>query len=157
MSKFLNKATTRLYTRSTKRSNVLKQESGSVYSIKNGREKVEIDVYEWRKRSRTSFKEYLVNNFWIEEREKIKTIPFEDEYRIYAYMLYTRQRGISEVTGRRLNIHDMCIHHIRPRKAQGRNELKNLTLAETNIHKEIHYGMSTEYKIEKYRKQLDKE
>ena len=76
MSKFLNKAETRLYTRSTKRSNVLKRESAGVYSIKDERNKVEIDVYEWRKRSRTSFKEYLVNNFWIKEREQIKTIPY---------------------------------------------------------------------------------
>ena len=156
MSKFLNKVATRLYTRSTKRSNVLKRETSSIYSIKDGRDKVEIDVYEWRRRSRTSFKEYLVNNFWIEEREKLKELPFEDEYKIYAYMLYTRQRGISEVTGKRLDIHNMCIHHIRPRKAQGRNELKNLTLVETDIHREIHYGTSTAYKIERYRKQLDK-
>ena len=76
MSKFLNKAETRLYTRSTKRSTVLKRESAGVYSIKDERNKVEIDVYEWRKRSRTSFKEYLVNNFWIKEREQIKTIPY---------------------------------------------------------------------------------
>ena len=72
-------------------------------------------------------------------------------------MLYTRQRGISEVTGKRLNIHDMCIHHVNPRKAQGKNALKNLTLVETEIRREIHYGTSKEYKIEKYRKQLDKE
>lgn len=72
-------------------------------------------------------------------------------------MLHTRQRDISEVTGKRLDIYDMCIHHIKPRKVQGRNELKKLTLVETEIHREIHYGTSKEYKIEKYRKQLDKE
>lgn len=157
LSEFLNKVTTRLYTRSTKKTGIIRQESSSTFSVREGRKKVEVNVYEWRKRSRTSFKEYLVNNFWIEEREKIKTLPYEDEYRIYAYMLYTRQKGISEVTGKRLDINNMCIHHIRPRKKQGRNELKNLTLVETDIHKEIHYGTSNEYKIEKYRKQLDKE
>ena len=154
---FLKKVEARLYTRSKKNSTVLKKETGSVYSIKNGREKVKIDIYAWGKRSRTKFKEYLVNNFWIEEREKIKASPFEKAYRINAYMLYTRQKGISEVTGKQLDIHDMCIHHIKPRKAQGRNDLKNLTLVETDIHREIHNGTSKEYKIEKYRKQLDKE
>lgn len=72
-------------------------------------------------------------------------------------MLYTRQKGLSEVTGRRLNIHDMCIHHIKSRKKLGRNEINNLTLVETEIHKEIHYGSSKEFKIEKYRKQLNME
>ena len=157
LSKFLNKTTTRLYTRSTKNTSVIKQESSSVYVCREGRKKVEVDIYEWRKNSRTSYAEYMYGSFWIKEREKIKTLPYENEYRIYAYMLYTRQKGLSEVTGKRLDINNMCIHHIKPRKAQGRNEINNLILVETEIHKEIHYGTSKEFKIEKYRKQLNKE
>ncbi|MBR5914773.1 MAG: hypothetical protein IKZ58_10515 [Selenomonadaceae bacterium] len=93
MSKFLNKVTTRLYTRSTKRNNVLKRESSSVYSIKDGREKVEIDVYEWRKRSRTSFKEYLVNNFGLKSVKRLKRFHLKTNTESTP-ICFTRDRGI---------------------------------------------------------------
>lgn len=63
LSKFLNKTTTRLYTRSTKNTSVIKQENSSVYVCREGRKKVEVDIYAWRKNSRLSYAEYLYGNF----------------------------------------------------------------------------------------------
>ena len=154
LSNFLKAVDWRLYIRSI-RKRALRKESENNYSFgKEGRGKVTVDIYSIRKATRVSFKEYLLNNFWIEERELLKNIPFEDEYRIYYYSLYTKQKGLDAVTKQRLRIGHMVIHHVIPRYKGGTNSIENLILIDENTHYAIHYGTSTDKRIKKYQSKL---
>ena len=96
----------------------------------------------------------MVNNFWIKLRETLKEKPFEDEYRVYYYALYTKQKGLDAITKKPLKIDHMEIHHVTPRKNGGDNSLGNLILVDKDIHHLIHYGNTNDKKIKKYQSKL---
>lgn len=154
LSKFLKAIDWRFYIRSL-RGMALKKDIGNNYFFgKDGKNKVSLDIYAIRKATRVSFKEYLVNNFWIKLREMLKEKPFEDEYRVYYYALYTKQKGLDVITKKPLKINHMEIHHVIPRKNGGDNSLGNLILIDKDIHHLIHYGKTNDKKIKKYQSKL---
>ena len=69
LAKFLKAVADRLYYRS--KHGVLKK-SGTEYYYGNGRKRVNIDIWEMRKTTRTSFREYIFNSKWLKQRELLK-------------------------------------------------------------------------------------
>lgn len=139
--------------RGTSRS-ILSREQGSCnykYSIDKGRFRV-INIYELRKSTKISFKEYNLKSSWIRQRELLKNM--DNEQRIYLWALFTRQRGLNPITKEKLKINDLIIHHIKPKSKGGNDSLENLILIDSETHKQIHGKEKCTKEIEKYRKHL---
>lgn len=150
---FLNKIDRRLYYRS-KNSQIRKVEGQSKYLFGTGTRITEIAPFEMRKASRISFKEYLVDSEWLTRREQLKNSSL-GEWTIFKWLLFTIQKGKDKITGDKLDISHMDIHHINPRKREGLNSLDNLILINESTHKELHYGKTDNPKYRRYRKILN--
>lgn len=156
MSYIIDKMNMRLYRRSRKRHAHLKKEPNTdKYWIQGKqRHRLNIDLWELRKSSKRSIKDYCINSWWLIEREKIN-IEVENGYNIYTWNLYTRQQGIDIISKERLDIYSMEIHHKIPLCKGGTNSLDNLILINKSTHKLIHNNEVTENKlIKRYRKLL---
>ena len=114
-----------------------------------------IDIWELRKITKLSFKEYLVNNTWLTLRESLKSdlLDKTSSWGGFKWLLYTKQKGRDAITGDNLLIKTMIVHHIKPRAKGGKNEINNMILINETTHKELHYG-ETKGKYERYRKHL---
>lgn len=79
------------------------------------------------------------------------------EYNDNRISLYVGQNGKCSITGEKLEIGDMEVHHIIKREDGGKDEYKNLTFVKYNIHKLIH--ATNRNTISKYLEEenLDKE
>lgn len=130
----------RMYMRTLRKKNLHKTEGKSVYTYVYRDKDIVIDVYDIRKATRTSFKEYLISSQWISEREKLQLWEMGENklWDIYKWALYTRQKGKDPVTGKIMSSGNIHIHHIKPRKKQGLNSLDNLIMVSTETHKLIH-------------------
>ena len=156
MSYIIDKINHRLYVRSAKRhAHLKKRPNTDKYWIKgNRRNSIEIDLWDLRKSSKKSIKDYCIGSWWLKEREKIN-ITIENGYNIYTWNLYTRQKGLDIVNKEKLDIYNMEIHHIKPLSKGGKNSLDNLILINKSTHKLIHNNEITENKfIKRYRKLL---
>ena len=149
---FLNKVDRRLYFRS-KDSQIRKIEGHSKYIFGTGTKITEIAPYEMRQASRVSYKDYLVESEWLSRREEIK-ITSLGEWTIFKWLLFTAQKGKDKITGEKLDIKHMDIHHVNPRKKEGINSLNNLILINETTHNELHYGKTDSPKYRRYRKLL---
>lgn len=147
LKRYISKIIDRIWWRGYRHGNgpLNKVEGHQIYEEKSNsymgkkRKQIIIDVWNMRAQSKISYKEYITNSFWIQEREKIPTIrTWENEFTIYAWGLYTQQRGKDKITGSILNIETMVIHHITPIKQGGANSLNNLILINESTHKLIH-------------------
>ena len=130
---------------------------GNIYQYCEGRKQITIDIFALRKTSKTSFKEYIFANKWIEEREFLKCrnpdLNYSGAYQ-YLWSLWTIQKGKDAVTKEALNPFDVHIHHIKPVSKGGSNTLENLILVSSKTHNLIHNGKNLDKRFEKYRKQL---
>lgn len=156
MSYIIDKMNLRLYKRSNKRHAHLKKLANTDKYYLNGskRDRLEIDLWGLRKSSKKSIKDYCMNSWWLIEREKIN-ITVENSYNIYTWNLYTRQKGLDVITGERLDIYNMVIHHVKSIENGGTNSLDNLILVNRETHKLIHNNKECNYKkIKRYRKLL---
>ena len=143
----------RLYYRS-KRSNTILVKKDAKYWFKNAKTKTCIDIFQLRKLSKTSFKEYLLNSSWILKRDQLKLSNFANEYRSFLWILWTKQKGLDAITKKPLDIKNIHIHHIIPIYKQGLNTIDNLILVSEETHKQLHYGLNKDKSFEKYRKYL---
>lgn len=75
------------------------------------------------------------------------------EYNDNRISLYVGQRGRCFVTGEKLQISNMEVHHKKPRYSGGTDEYKNLVFVTSDIHELIH--ATNEETIEKHLKRLE--
>lgn len=106
---------------------------------KDKRSKINFDVWLWRKKSKISFKDILMNQAWTKVREWIKVDDrFDKGVRDFVWVLFTNQRGRDFVTGKLLDIEHMHVHHKIPISKNGTNSIENLILISEEVHKSIH-------------------
>ena len=106
-----------------------------------------IDIWQLRKETKISFKAYLMNSSWIKERELLIDFALNNnDWYIYRWTLFTKQKGKDKITNQYLKANDCVIHHIIPRKLGGQDELSNLILISTETHKKLHYSNDIELK-----------
>lgn len=166
LKNFISRIIDRLWWRGAKddKGPLKKMEGCQIYKEKSEscqgkkRKQIIFDVWKMRRNSKLSFKDYITDSWWIKARERIKKVKtYEHEFTTYAWLLYTRQKGLDKVTGRRLNIKKMVIHHIIPlgRNLKGENCISNLILIDEETHKAIHAKEdSSNPKIRWYRNKL---
>lgn len=121
-----------------------------------------IDIWKMRRDTKDSFKTYLINSSWLREREQL--INYEqtkNEWYIYKWTLFTKQKGKDKITGQYLKAKNCVIHHVIPRKLNGTDEIDNLILIDKETHKKLHYSSEEELQTDpnyksyaKYRKHL---
>lgn len=153
VAEFLNKIVLRLLRRSIKHGSGLKQVEGHcIWNYDYQKHKFNIDVYRIRKETRTSFADYCKNGAWISRRENLKDRSSTEEYNMFEWELFTKQRGKDPITGQWLNtdIGSNDIHHINGNHED--NRISNLLLVSKESHREIHFGKSK--RTERYRKAL---
>ena len=149
----------RLWKRSSRHGAWIKRIGSSKFQYTYMGKIVTIDIYQLRKDTRTSYKDYLIGSAWVTEREKLSvdTEHYKTKwYHIYKYALWTKQKGIDPITKKPLQIGNMDIHHIKPKKLEGLDDIDNLILINRETHKMIHSSENTTFRnIIKYRKYLD--
>lgn len=111
---------------------------------------VPIDIYEMRKNTRVSFKDYNINSHWISMRDRIKERTSSSEYNMFLWDLFTKQKGKDVISKQWLDIESMEIHH--KDGNHNNDDIKNLMLINKDTHQEIHYGNTK--RTERYRKAL---
>lgn len=121
-----------------------------------------IDIWKMRRDTKDSFKTYLINSFWLKEREYL--IDYEinaNEWYIYKWTLFTKQKGKDAITNKYLKANNCVIHHINPKKLGGIDNITNLILISSETHKKLHYDTEEILKQDpnfksyaKYRKHL---
>lgn len=154
MGYLIDRIQDRMYFRSTKKTSIIRRTEDHKYELLEKDRKIEIDLYEIRKYSKVSFKDYLVKSIWLTRRELIKEKVWDNSYNLFHLALWTKQKGKNPVTGKDLYIGDLVIHHINPRKKQGSNGLSNLMLIDKKTHDLIHGTGKCNAKIERLRKHL---
>ena len=163
LNPWLNQIVERLWNRSLtkrKRTGYIEKEKGKGQKYfgknKNNRRQIEIDVWGMRRDTRTSYDMYLKGAYWISRRELIEEPYLDNGYNGYKWLLYTRQKGTDPITGNTLDINTMVIHHVKPLKKNGLNEIANLILVNEETHKLIHNEMSSSnQRLMRYRKALN--
>jgi len=151
--------TKRLLNRARKIGNLQREEGTTKYTWTHKERSIVLDIYEIRKNTKLSYKEYIYESKWLNTRELLQVWEYSDSklWHIYAYPLFTKQRGKDPITGKDLKLGDIDIHHIKPRRQQGQNALDNLIMVSTATHKLIHNSEETQSKkLQWYRKQLDR-
>lgn len=121
------------------------------------RDRVIIDIWVMRKATRTSFKEYLKAQEWINKREYLKYRESEmamDGAFQYLWSLWTKQKGQDAITKEKLSPFNAEIHHVMPVSKGGSNALENLILISRETHKLLHNGENLDKRFEKYQKHL---
>lgn len=121
-----------------------------------------IDIWKMRRDTKDSFKTYLINSSWIKEREYLNNYALNDnEWYIYKWTLFTKQKGKDKITGNYLQAKDCVIHHIIPKKLGGTDDIDNLILISSETHNKLHYSTNDELQQDpkfkfyaKYRKHL---
>lgn len=120
----------------------IRTEGNVIFEEKNPKDKrtrVNFDVWSWRKKSKISFKDILVNQAWIQVREWIKIDDrFDKGVRDFVWILFTNQKGKDYATGKPLDIEHMHVHHKIPVSKNGSNNIENLILISEETHKNIH-------------------
>ena len=151
ISDFLNYIINRLYHRSKHISNLQKLNNCSVYYYICNNNAIYMDLFDIRKATKISYKEYLFNKQWIRTKEYIE--PWKDEtytaWNLYRQALYVKQQGKDILSHEYLNFTEMRIHHLQERKNDGKNRINNLILVSADTHYAIHNS-------DKYQKQLKK-
>lgn len=152
----LSKIGLRLLIRSRRKGCHLKQRKGKViYDYEFAGKHYIIDIFDMRKATKLSVKDYNQNGAWLRRREAIKKIWYENyTYAIWIYDLFTRQRGIDPISKEpiKLGKYEHEIHHIRPRSKGGKDELSNMILVNKETHQEIHNSDSK--RTERYRRYI---
>ena len=148
-----------MYYRGYKRKNGLlnKKDNQDIYYLDTtDRGKIlEIDLWQMRKVSNCSFKDYKTKDWFLKDRDKIKYKNTHNSYDVHIWTLFNLQRGMDTVSGKRLKINDMVIHHIKPISKGGTNTISNLILVNTDTHKLIHNNEITDNnKIKRLRNKL---
>ena len=157
MSNILKTIGERLWKRSSRHGSWIKRIGSSKFQYKYMDKVVTIDIYQLRKDTKTSFKEYLINSSWLTQRELLKVPEYNTTkwYHIYKHALWTKQKGKDPITNEPLVIGHMDIHHIKPKKLEGLDNMDNLILVNEETHKLIHSSEETKFrKIIQYRKHL---
>ena len=164
MKGFISRIIDRIWYRNN-RTEILEKVEGKQIYIEKGksfegkkRKQIILDIWEMRRMSKMSIKDYIMGSKWISKREDIKRIKtWNNEFTTYAWMLYTKQKGKDKVTGKELNIENMVIHHVRPIEKGGNNDSRNLILINWWTHELIHGKMPvTNPKVKWYRNQAQK-
>jgi len=143
-SKLLNHIINRLYFRSRRdNTHILKEKNKSEYYLTMNGKKFILDIFDIRKATKLSYKEYMFHKKWILSKDYITS--WKDDkftsWSIYKYALFVKQQGKDIVTNQYLNFDDMNIHHLVHRKNGGEDRLNNLILISSQTHKDIHkYG-----------------
>lgn len=159
MGDILRYITKRILNRSRKVSNLARQEGTTRYIWSYKERSIVLDVYDIRKNTKLSYKEYILGAKWLSTRELLREWEYGDSrlWHIYAYALFTKQRGKDPITQKDLQLGNIHIHHIKPRKVKGQNSMDNLIMISTDTHKLIHNSEETKSKkILWYRSQLNK-
>lgn len=159
MGDILRYITRRMLNRARKVSNLTREEGTTKYTWTYKDRSIVLDTYDIRKNTKLSYKEYIFGSKWLKTRELLQTWEYGDSklWHIYAYTLFTKQRGKDPITQRDLQLGDIDIHHIKPRKINGQNSLDNLIMVSTETHKLIHNNEEIKSKkILWYRNQLSK-
>ena len=145
-----------LYFQSRKRHSYIKSVRETDNRIFRDRKNKEIiDIWKMRKDSKDSYKTYITNRSWISERERLVDFQGnENEWYIYKWLLFTKQRGKDKITGKPLEASNCHIHHVIPRSNGGNNEPENLILISKETHEALHRGGELPKEFKKYRKHL---
>ena len=147
----------RMWTRGVRRNGIFSKDEGhQIFREKNvtsKRKQIVFDVWGMRRKSKLSFKEYLVGNGWLNSREHISE-DVENEYTVFKWQLFTCQKGKDPISKKPLNLNEMVVHHIRSIENGGSNDFRNLILINETTHKMIHGAQSDDKKIRKYQKAL---
>ena len=145
-----------LYYQSRKRHSYIYPTDGKENRIFKDRKNNEvIDIWKIRKDTKDSYKRYITNRSWVTEREFLVDFANkEDEYYIWKWLLFTKQRGKDKITGKLLSAGNCQIHHVIPRSKGGSDDPENLILISKETHEALHYGKDLPKEFEKYRKHL---
>ena len=157
LSDFLRKTELRLIARSSKKrkgSSIEQRPGRVIYDYYHKGCKSTIDIFQMRKDTKLSYKEYLINAAWLQKREYIKYKGAENEWQIYLWALFTRQRGLDAITKEPIQLGNFEIHHVKPRAKGGDNSLDNLILLNTSTHKLLHSSKEVPKEYKRYRKHL---
>lgn len=139
MSKLLNKISQYLFFQCRKR--FIKQIKGTTNIYYKTSKNVKIDIWEIRRLTKESFKTYIFNSKWLKEREYLNnSIHCNNEWYLYKWILFTKQKGKDKITGNYLKAKDCVIHHIIPRNLGGNDDINNLILISSETHKKLHYS-----------------
>lgn len=161
MKSVINAMYDRLFIRGVhKRNGILEKVEGhQIYRSKRSaktknREIIEFDIWEWRRSSKKSFKDYLIRQKWLLNRDRLcdrrATGDIEHVYNDYTWLLFTKQKGCDPISKEELKGGNMIIHHIIPIEFGGNNSLKNLILLNRETHELIHNNEDTNNKSIKY-------
>lgn len=156
LSHIIDKMNMRMYKRSAKNHSHLKRVEGKneYWMAGISKQRLYINLWNIRKSSKKSIKDYCINSWWLAERERIN-VDILNGYNIYTWNLFTRQQGLDIVTNERLDIYNMEIHHVIPIKNGGKNSLDNLILLNKETHRLIHSKeITNNIKVKRYRKML---
>lgn len=153
VAELLNRITMRLLVRSQKHGSGLKKVEGHcIWNYEYRKHKFNIDIYKIRRSTKTSFSEYCKNGAWISRREQLIERSSQEEYNIFVWELFTKQRGKDPITKQWLDVDigKNDIHHINGNHED--NRINNLLLLSKESHREIHFSDSE--RTERYRKAL---
>ena len=157
MKEIINAMNQRVWIRGVRRNSLfskdLNHQAFREKNISNKRKQIVFDIWGMRRRSKLSYKEYLMGNGWLNSREHISE-DIENEYSIFKWQLFTCQRGKDPVTKENLNLNGMVVHHIHSIENGGNNDFRNLILINETTHHLIHGAPSQNKMIKKYQKAL---
>ena len=155
MGKLLDRLYNYLYFQSRKRHGYLRVKLDRTFNTRIPNSKDEIDIWAMRKKTKSSYKQYITDSKWIAERERL--VDFQgnnNEWYIWKWTLFTIQKGKDKITGKDLKASRVVIHHIIPQEKGGSDELENLILIDKDTHTRLHYDSELPKEFEKYRKHL---
>lgn len=143
---------------STRKQSLLKKiKNKSIFYYKEFNSIFTIDLYELRKYTKLSFKEYIFDNNNLKFLSYLKDpdLKSREPYNFYKTLLWKKQKGIDYSTNKNLFFTYIDIHHIDGNHFN--NKIDNLVLISKKNHRLIHSSIETNDKlILKFRKKLAK-
>ena len=140
ISELTNALINRMYYRSKHNKHLKKVSNKSEYIFNNNDTIIALDIFDIRKYTKISYKEYIFNKFWIKSKDYLtpwNTIKFIN-YNIYIQALFVKQRGKDILTNKPLDFNNIYIYHLTTNQNKNLNVLKNLILISSETYKEIH-------------------
>lgn len=146
MTPYLQRIDNRIWKHSRRAGNGIKvsydkERQGRRISFKWKDRIVGFNVWEIRRNTRMSVKDYLVNGAWLTERENLKLEVFIAEYQLMKWKLWTLQKGKDYCFGFNLKANYCNVHHVNGNHED--NRLKNLILVSESTHRLIHNDKET--------------
>lgn len=138
ISELTNALINRMYYRSNKHNSHLKKIKNKSEYVFNSKNIIIIfDIFDIRKYTKISYKEYMFNKFWIKSKDYLtpwNTVKFIN-CGIYKQALFVKQQGKDVLTKKPLDFNDIHVYYLTTDKI---NALKNLILISSETYKEIH-------------------